>query len=84
MEEHIMYLHQLTQLRIIKLEYEMMALKTMVFKSLAKEQGTDDIEIASKFESLTHVALLGSLESICKSLHLLNENQIKKYLRLDD
>ena len=79
-----MRLHQLNTLRIIKLEYEMMVLKNMVYKNLSKLFEADFKEIETKHESFTKMALLANLDSIRAKLNYLDEDVIKQLLELDD
>ena len=84
MEENSPYQYQLTQLKIIKLEYEVEALKAMVFKNLATQHDTEYKEMASKFDSFNHDAMLEHFDSICASLPLLEPALIRQHLKLDD
>ncbi len=84
METEMMKLHQLNALRIIKLEYELMTLKNMVFKNIANQTDAEFKDVESLHESVTHVALLANIDSICESLSFLGRDVILKHLKIED
>ena len=84
MQEQFMKMQQTNTLRIIKLEYEVMVLKQMVFKNIAKNLDGEVSDVSSAHESYTHVALLSQFEQIRSSLNYLDEAEIKRHLGLGD
>ncbi|RYC67558.1 hypothetical protein [Spirosoma sordidisoli] len=82
MVDAMMKLQQTNTLRIVKLEYEIAILKQMVFKDIAVRLDADPKEVESKYESLTHVALLSGFETILLSLPNLDEDEVKRHLGL--
>lgn len=82
--EEIERINQLTNLRIQKMEYEMLALKGFVFKNIADQKGMTTEEVFSKFESVMHVTYLSEFETICATFPLLDPVLIKKHLKLED
>lgn len=77
-------MQQITSLKTIKVEYELMVLKRMVFNCIAKQAELTSDVVESKHESMTHVAYLAGLDSILRSVPDLDETYVKRQLGIDD
>jgi hypothetical protein len=82
--DSVLRLQEINTLRVTKLEAEVMVLKNMVFKNLAKQLDADYSEVESKHESLTHVALLKLFDSVKVGVPHLSEEEVKEHLGLTD
>ena len=84
MTESFAQMQQMNTLRTLKNEYEIAILKNMLFKNIADQKGSDIDEVASKYESLLHVALLSGFDAMREALSNVDEGEIRRHLGLDD
>ena len=80
----VLRLQEINTLRVAKLEAEVVVLKNMVFKNLAKQLDAEYNEVELTHESLTQVALLKLFDSIKINVPHLTEKEVKEHLGLND